>query len=567
MLNGRSRFKLKTALQFNNTFGYSVRFLTHGEGSLFNGEINATPSIATSSSQHILYPIGIQDFEKIRRDGYVYVDKTEALYNLTRHGGYFFLSRPRRFGKSLLVSTMETYFSGKKEYFEGLAIAGLEKEWNRYPVLRMDFSGKAYDNPEVLEQALDESLHAWELQYDVDNKYDVPGIRFGRIIEAAFIKTGRPVVILIDEYDKPIVDNLGNDSLCDMFRKQLQAFYGVMKGKDKYIRFGFLTGVTRIGKLSVFSGLNNLRDISMDSRYVNLCGISNAELRQYFPEGITELAVANGVSTEACYEKLAWMYDGYHFSEDAEGMYNPFSVLSALDSRKFKEFWIETGTPSFLVEVMKQTDYDVTGIASERADSTLLTSIDTVFHNPLPLLYQCGYLTITGYDKESDIYTLGFPNQEVRHGFLSYLLNYYTTSRGAGSLLIRQMSSDLLSGKPEDFMKRMESFFAGQNYQIQGSSEKDFQYAMSVILQLLGDSVTVRTEEPTSDGRIDIAVETPGYVYVIEIKKDDSSDAALRQIEDKGYAKKYESSARRLFKVGVNFSTESRRIDSWKIAD
>ena len=516
----------------------------------------------------MLYPIGIQDFEKIRKDDYVYVDKTELIYKLSHGSGrYCFLSRPRRFGKSLLVSTMEAYFKGKKELFDGLAVASLEKDWIEYPVLRMDLSGENYSRSGALEVVLARQLKRWEEEFCLTDIADTPSARFKDVINAAYAKTGLGVVILIDEYDKPIIDTLGDEQLNESFRSLLQGFYGVMKTMDACIKFGFLTGVTKIGKLSVFSGLNNLKDISMDARYADICGISEQDLKKYFSESVKELAEANGFSEEECYTQLAEMYDGYHFCEDSEGMYNPFSLLNTFDSQKFKKYWFETGTPSFLVEVMRQTDYDVTGLASEQADSSLLTDISTAFHNPIPLLYQSGYLTIKDYNKVSEIYTLGFPNLEVKHGFLTFLLNYYTSARGAGSLLIRQMNNDLITGSPKDFMKRMEAFFAKQNYQIQGDAEKDFQYAMSIILQLLSDTLTIHTEGTTSDGRIDILAEAPRFVYIIEIKINDTAEAALQQIEEKGYARRFIDDKRQLFKIGIRFSTENRCIDSWKIAE
>ena len=429
----------------------------------------------------MIYPIGLQDFEKIRKDGFVYVDKTELVYEVAKMGGYYFLSRPRRFGKSLLLSTFDAYFSGKKELFDGLAIAELEKQWIQYPVLHFDLSGKFYTSAEALQQQLNVQLSTFEKKYGIKKEYESVDVRFQCVIDAAYEKTGKPVVILIDEYDKPIVDNLGDEALADTFRRQLQGFYSVMKAKDACIKFGFLTGVTKIGKLSVFSGLNNLKDISMDARYADICGISENDIRKYFHDSVKELAEANELTIEDCYARLARMYDGYHFCEKSEGLYNPFSLLSTFDSLRFKEYWFETGTPSFLVEVMKRTDYDVTGLSSEEADSTLLSNIDTVYYNPVPLLYQSGYLTIKDYDRSTGIYTLGFPNVEVKHGFLSFLLDFYTTSRGTGNLLIRKMNHNLLTGKPEDFMKQMEAFFARQNYQIQGNAEKDFQYAMQTL--------------------------------------------------------------------------------------
>ena len=515
----------------------------------------------------MLYPIGIQNFEDLRQRGYVHIDKTYLIHSLYHEGKYFFLSRPRRFGKSLLISTMDAYFSGKKDLFKGLAMERLEKDWIEYPILRIDFTGKKYSGIDDLYDILDTHLSTFEKRYGINQQYPTMDLRFQKVIEAAYTSTGRQVVILIDEYDKPIVDNIGDDALVSAFRKELQGFYSVMKAKDEFIRFGFLTGVTKIGKLSVFSGLNNLNDISMDARYFDICGISETDLKSYFDTSVKELAAANGLDEEECYRKLSRMYDGYHFHQRVPGMYNPFSLLNTFQKLEFREYWFETGTPSFLAEVMKNTDYDVTRLSHEQADSTLLSDIDTVFLNPIPLLYQSGYLTITGYDDIYGIYTLGFPNLEVKHGFLSYLLNYYTTARkGTGNLLIRQMGVDLRTGHPADFMKRMEAFFAKQNYQIQADVEKDFQYAMSIILQLLGEYFTVRTEDASSAGRTDITIETPDFVYIIEIKRDDTADAALAQIDEKAYGRRYADDSRQLFKIGVSFSTGSRGIEGWKVS-
>ncbi|MBP3257264.1 MAG: AAA family ATPase, partial [Bacteroidales bacterium] len=336
----------------------------------------------------MLYPIGIQDFENIRRGGFVYVDKTELVYKLSHGSGkYFFLSRPRRFGKSLLVSTMDAYFSGKKELFDGLAVAELEKEWTQYPVLRIDLTGQSYSNAGALDDALNVQLISLEKKYKVEEKPVSAASRFRNLIETVYNNTGNQVVILIDEYDKPIVDNLGDNDLVETFRGQLQGFYSVMKAKDACIKFGFLTGVTKIGKLSVFSGLNNLKDISMDARYTDICGISEEDLRKYFDESVKELAAANGLSVEACYAQLALMYDGYHFRQNSVGMYNPFSLLNTFDSGEFKEYWFETGTPTFLVKVMQETDYDVRSLSDQEIDAPSLMDVDTVYHNPVPLLY------------------------------------------------------------------------------------------------------------------------------------------------------------------------------------
>ena len=512
------------------------------------------------------YPIGIQSFEKIRKGDFVYVDKTRQIYGLAHDAQYYFLSRPRRFGKSLLVSTLEAYFLGKRELFNGLAIADMENEWAEYPVLHFDFTGKSYCNPDDINKQLSCQLGKMETLYNLDNKSDSPDVRFSSIIDSAVAKTGKPVVILIDEYDKPIVDNLDNEELMEVYRKQLQGFYSVMKAKDAYIRFGFLTGVTKIGKLSVFSGLNNLKDISMDSRYSDICGISEKELRKYFAESIKELAEANKLNENESYAKLAEMYDGYHFSDGSDGMYNPFSLLNALDSKRFREYWFETGPPTFLVKLIKDTSYDITLLQNDEVDSDLLTSVNSIFSNPIPMLYQSGYLTITGYDEEYGLYRLGFPNKEVRNGFMNFLLNFYLPNRnGTAATLISQMARDVRTGQAECFMRRMEALFARSSYQIQGDCEKDFQYAMYLVAELMGDYAEV--ERTTSNGRIDLLIQTKDYIYVIEIKINDSAEAALKQINEKGYARPFADDKRKLFKLGIKFSVEDRCITEWKIEE
>lgn len=321
---------------------------------------------------------------------------------------------------------MAAYFQGKKDLFEGLAMASLEKEWKAYPVLRLDLSGKSYDAPNVLLDVFDDSLCKWEKQYGSEKRSDVPGLRFGNVIEAAFAKTGLPVVILIDEYDKPIIDNLGNDALADVFRSQLQGFYSVMKSKDGFIRFGFLTGVSKIGKLSVFSGLNNLVDISMEAPYADICGISENELRAYFQDSVRELADANELSEEECYQQLATWYDGYHFHPAADGVYNPFSLLNTFRALEFNNYWYETGTPSFLVRYLKQGGYNLEGISQNKVPVSVLKGLNSERPGVITLLYQTGYLTIKEYDAKTRLYGLGYPNKEVEDSFTESLSNFST---------------------------------------------------------------------------------------------------------------------------------------------
>lgn len=515
----------------------------------------------------MLYPIGIQNFEKLREGGYVYVDKTSLIHKLVNSGTYYFLSRPRRFGKSLLISTMEAYFKGKKELFRGLALEKLEKDWTEYPVLHLDLNGISYNSEDVLDQVLNEKLSAWETEFGICAKSTIPGLRFQNIIDAAYSYTGHHVVILIDEYDKPIVDNLGNTKLTDYYRKTLQGFYSVLKAKDGQIRFGFLTGVSKIGKLSVFSTLNNLRDISMESEYSDICGISEDDLHKYFDESVTELAEANRMSRDECYQKLKYKYDGYHFSEDAPGMYNPFSLLNTFNSSKFKDYWFETGTPTLLVNVMKKTSFDITTLSDNIVvPASKLNGMQDIVNKPVSLFFQTGYLTIKDYDSEYDEYRLGFPNDEVKNGFLEFIYSYYvpvnpSDDSSKTSLLARA----LRAGDPYTFMKILEALFANATYQIQGDSEKNFQYAMYIIMELLGEYV--QAERSTSNGRIDLLLQTKDYIYIIELKIDNTADAALQQIEDKGYAKPFADDSRKIFKIGASFSTANRRIEEWRVVE
>lgn len=493
------------------------------------------------------------------------MDKTAEIYKLAKEGRYYFLSRPRRFGKSLLVSTMEAYFSGRKELFSGLAIEKLEAEWKQHPVLHLDLSGVSYTDESVLERVLSDKLAKWETLYGAVNTSDILGLRFKEVIEAAYNKTGNQVAILIDEYDKPIIDNLGNEPTLSQLRSTLQGFYSVMKSMDARIRFGFLTGVTKIGKMSVFSGLNNLNDISMIPDYVDICGVSETELHEYFDESISELSSANEMSKEECYVKLKSMYDGYHFCEDSIGIYNPFSLLNTFQNKKFREYWFETGTPGFLVEVMRKTSFDVTTLENQTVDSTLMSNADAIFENPVPYLFQSGYLTITGYNDMFRLYQLGFPNQEVKNGFLNCLLKYYVPMSPdmSGTTLIYQLWHSITEGNPKLFMQILSSLFANTSYQIQGKTEKDFQYAMYIISALLGEYVQV--ERTTSNGRIDLIIQTKEFIYIFELKVNADADVALRQIDEKGYARPFEGDSRKLFKIGVNFSTATRRIEDWKI--
>ena len=536
-------------------------------GNLSDCSNKFVPLPVTETDEDMLYPIGIQNFEKIRKEGYIYVDKTALIYRLATTGSYYFLSRPRRFGKSLLVSTMEAYFKGKKELFKGLAMEGLEKDWAEYPVLHLDLNGSKYMYPEDLVAVLTRHLDSWESEFGLTARYNDLESRFVDVINAAYEKTGKQVVILIDEYDKPIVNNLDKKELSDYYRSVLQGFYGVIKSMGEQTKFCLLTGVSKIGKLSVFSALNNLTDISMEPEYSAICGISESDLHKYFEDSVSELAEANRLTIDECYKKLMDMYDGYHFSEESDGMYNPFSLLSTFRSRKFKDYWFETGTPTLLVNVMKQTSFDITTLSDNiEVASGDLGGMQDIVNRPIPLFFQTGYLTIKDYDKEFDIYTLGFPNDEVKNGFLKFIFSDYVPVNPAeGNTTTAKLAKALRTGTPDVFMRTLEALFANTTYQIQGDSEKNFQYAMYIIIELLGEYV--QAERATSNGRIDLLLQTKDYIYIVELKIDNTADAALQQIEEKGYAKPFINDPRKLFKIGVSFSTENRRIEDWKVVE
>ena len=511
------------------------------------------------------YPIGIQTFAKIRESDFLYVDKTKDVYQLAKDGGYYFISRPRRFGKSLLVTTLEAYFQGRKELFDGLAVSELETEWKRYPVLHIDLNAAKYTDPQALISIIDGHLRQFETAYGKVPAEDAVSERFKGVIKRAYEQTGRQVVILVDEYDKPLLEAIGNPELQNDYRKTLKSFYGVCKTMDSYIRLAFFTGVTKFSKVSVFSDLNNLKDISLDDRFAEICGITEKEIRDNLDVQVGEMAEANEMSKEECYEKLKKQYDGYHFSKKSVGIYNPFSLLNALDSRDFGDWWFASGTPTFLVETMKRNHYDLERLTREDATADLLGSLDAIDTNPIPLIYQSGYLTIKGYDPRFMTYRLGFPNEEVERAFSRFLFRYYTPASQGRDSFIKDFVMAIEAGQIEKFMSLLETLFAGQDYQLAGDAELYFHNAVALIFKMVG--FYTDTERHTSDGRMDMVVQTADYIYLFEFKIDESADEALAQIEKKQYALPFAHDPRKLYKIGVNFSSKTRRIESWKVVE
>ena len=510
------------------------------------------------------YPIGIQSFENIRKEGYLYVDKTALVYQLVQTGKYYFLSRPRRFGKSLLLSTLQAYYEGKKELFEGLAMASLEKDWKTYPVLHLDLNAQRYDSVDSLISILNDTLCEWERLYGTQESETTLSLRFKGVIQRAAEKTGRNVVVLIDEYDKPMLQAIHNKELQSNYRNILKAFYGVLKSKDAYLQFALLTGVTKFSKVSVFSDLNNLMDISMDNRYATICGITEQELVTDLGEYIRDLSETLQMSYEDLLRELQERYDGYHFVENSEGLYNPFSLLNTFARKKLGNYWFETGTPTYLVELLKENHYPLEHLTYEQATADTLTGIDTVDSSPIPVLYQSGYLTIKDYDPEFETYTLGFPNKEVEEGFTRFLLPYYAHIRsGSSAFHIVNFVKEVRSGDIDGFMKRLQSFFSDTPYELVRDLELHYQNVLFIIFRLVG--FYTQAEYHTSEGRVDLVIRTDQFIYVMEFKLDGTAEEALQQIEEKQYALPFASDSRRLFKVGVNFSNATRNIEKWLV--
>ena len=508
-------------------------------------------------------PIGIQTFSDIRTQGYLYVDKTELMWQIANIGKPYFLSRPRRFGKSLLLSTFEAYFEGKKELFEGLAIEKLEDKWEKHPVLHMDLNARKYECANDLIAMLNQYLEIWESVYGDEKQARAPEERFAYIIQRAYEQTGKGVVVLIDEYDKPLLQAFHNKELMESYRVILKAFYGVLKSKDSCLRFAFLTGVTKFSQVSVFSDLNQLNDISMSKNYATICGITKQELLEYFTPELEALAEENDLSFEETVETMTQQYDGYHFHQKGEGVFNPFSVLNAFDKLEFGNYWFQTGTPTFLVELLKKSDYDLrTLMDGVEASAITFSEYRVDEDNPIPLIYQSGYLTIKDFDKEFKIYTLGFPNDEVRYGFLNFLVPFYTpVTDDKKNFYIGRFVQELRKGNVDSFMQRFEAFFADFPYELNDKTERHYQVVVYLIFKLMGEFT--QAEVRSAKGRADAIVQTPDYVYIFEFKLNGTAEEALLQINEKGYAEPFHTDHRKVVKVGVEFSAETRNVKRW----
>ncbi|MDR1633171.1 MAG: ATP-binding protein, partial [Dysgonamonadaceae bacterium] len=511
---------------------------------------------------------GIQDFEKLRTENFLYVDKTQFVYKLAQESRPYFLGRPRRFGKSLFLSTLKAYFLGKKELFDGLYIAGVEKEWAEYPVFHIEFVGEEYSSLDNFHAKLDLNLRNIENVWGRNKKDETFAGRFMGLIQRAYEKTGKKVVVLVDEYDKPLLESFNNPELNEKMRNTLKGFYGVLKGMDAYLRLVFLTGVTKFSKVSIFSDLNMLDDISMSNHFSGICGISEAELLENFQPEIRALAERLKLTCEDAFAKLKKNYDGYHFSEESEDIYNPFSLLNTFKEQKIAYYWFKTGTPTFLIKMLKNSNFNLPELEGNIwITENNVTDYRADNEDPIPVLYQSGYLTIKNYEEETNLYVLGFPNEEVKYGFLNELLPVYSykPSSESGFSVIKMMQA-LKKGNIEDMMNMLTAYYASIPYDLiekKNKNERYFQSLFYTLFSLIGQFV--QTEVKSANGRSDAVVKTTDSIYVFEFKMDDQATAeqALKQIDDKSYLIPYTTDGRKLVKIGATFNRDEGLLKDW----
>ena len=505
-------------------------------------------------------PIGIQSFSSLIEEGFVYLDKTDMIYQLANNKACYFLSRPRRFGKSLTLSTLHEYFNGRKDLFVGTKMEQLEQKWDKYPVLHFDFNNASYESLKNLREELGSQLEDMEAIYNITAKGSLP-YRFKRLINTAAAQTGKKVVILVDEYDKPLLNNILNEDFKDKIRTVLKPFYGVLKTCDTQIKMAFVTGVTKFSKVSLFSDVNNMTDISNMLDYSTICGATEREIHDQLDGFVQNMADANHMTKDQCYKELKRWYEGFHFHQDSEDVYNPFGLMKALLEKEFKEYWFESGTPTFLVQVIKKRGMKISDLDCVKRTASQLGKIDNFNDDPVPLLFQSGYLTIKGYDPVLKRYTLTMPNKEIGEAFPTFILNYNFPKTDGGDFDITNFIEDVLLGNIDGFMKRLCALLADSSYEIVGDAEKYFQNVFYLIFKLLGFYAEV--ERNTSDGRMDAVVKTPQYIYVFEFKVDKTAKEALDQINSKEYAIPFSVDGRKLYKVGVSFSSETRKVAEW----
>ena len=527
------------------------------------------------------YPVGMQTLEQIIGQGYVYVDKTDMVYKLVSEGKIYSLSRPRRFGKSLLLSTLKNYFLGNKEVFKGLKIEALEKDWKTYPVFHLDFNGVDFLSASKLPATLETFVARGELRYGKDPLAQTLGERFSCVLQKAHEQTGLPCVVLVDEYDKPLLDvmdlpdsverNNVKVSLEDYNREILKSFYSTFKLADSHLQFVFLTGVTKFSQLSVFSGFNQPNDISMVPRYDTLCGITDDEIEHYFHDRIGEIAEFNGVSYDKMRDMLRQRYDGYHFSMRMKGVYNPFSLLNVLTNETLYDYWFKSGTPSYLVRLLQSCNENLDEMAGKSYSQSQFDDYRADSQQPLPMIYQSGYLTVKDYDPDVRTYLLDYPNDEVKEGFVTMIANNYLSQKEDTGGIVRDLIIALKKRDLEAFRVRFDSFLASIPYNVRRKAnererERDFTYTLYLIFRIASCYVSY-TEKLQSYGRLDCAIETRDSVFIFEFKMDKPVEEAMAQINEKGYADEFAASGKKIFKIGVAISSDKGRLSGWAVEE
>ena len=519
------------------------------------------------------YPVGIQTFSEIIREGYLYVDKTDLVWQMAHYAKFVFMSRPRRFGKSLLTSTLESYFKGDRELFEGLRIMPLEKEWTRYPVLHIDLSvAKGQDSAEGLRETLMWMMEPLASIYGSKETETTPGKLLTGLIHRAQERTGRQVAVIIDEYDAPLLDVLHDQATLDAMRKVMQEFYVPLKANEAHIKFCFITGITKFSQLSIFSTINNLKNVSLLPKFATICGFTEREVKTVFKDDIQAMAGAFQLTPEEMYAKIRFKYDGYHFAGGAEAVFNPFSLLNALGDQMLKNYWFASGTPTFLIKQMQHFHTDITSLDSLDVPESAFDQPTENMTDALPLLYQSGYLTIKDYDPDTEAYALAIPNQEVRVGYVNGLLPTYTGLNSADVQMgfAAKFWKALKQGDIDLAMRQMQAYLAGIPY-VEGFKQKlaeaatkegFYEYTFYLIFSML--NVYVRTQVKVAGGRVDMVVLMPDTIYVMELKVGDSAQHALDQIDARGYAKPYLSDGRRVVEVGVRFDIDKFTVEDWK---
>ena len=511
------------------------------------------------------YPIGIQTFSEIRERNYLYIDKTQYLVDFIDKGyKYVFLSRPRRFGKSLFASMIHAYYEGRKDLFEGLAMGEYEKDWVKHPVLHFDMSAAKHMDKDMLERYLADMLTDQEAVFGYKSEKQDPNIRLKDLVVTANRLTGRKVALIIDEYDAPLLDVAHEEQNLAALRRAMQNFYSPIKSLDPYLEFVFLTGITKFAQLSIFSELNNLFNISMYDKYSAICGISSEELHTQMLPDVERLAEHLHLSVDETFERLKRKYDGYHFSKNSEDVYNPFSLIKALASGDIGDYWFDSGTPTYIIKLLQKYNVGLRDLTGQDAGVSDFDVSPENMTTALPLLYQSGYLTIKHYEPMIDLYTLGYPNEEVRTGMVrSLAANYLTPAEGTNSSFVIKFVKAVIADDMEQALTLMRAYLAGVSYRLSNKTERDVQTIFYLVFSLIGSFIKV--EEESAHGRADVVITLPSVVYVMELKFDGSADTALRQIDEKGYLIPYTADGKRLVKVGVNYSSEERTITEWRI--